>query len=305
MLIPPGFTQQSVMTTLGRMAYYTTARSPAPVFPNPDTSETAPAPAGLVFLHGFGGGSSAYEWSQVYPAFASRFQVLAPDLLGWGRSDHPPRNYTAEDYITTITQFLEQTCSNPVPVVASSLTAAMAVRVAIARPDLFKSLILVAPTGLMDFGSNTMTVINNLAKTPFLDRLLYQFAIATPDGIRSFLEQRQFTRPERVWPELVEAYLTSAQQPGAEYAALSFVRGDLSFDLAAFMPQLQTPTAIIWGQQAQFTSAETGKRLAELNPRAVHAFQVLEGVGLTPHLEQPAVTIALIQRYVSELATLR
>lgn len=24
----------------------------------------------LVFLHGFGGGSSAYKWSKVYPAFA-------------------------------------------------------------------------------------------------------------------------------------------------------------------------------------------------------------------------------------------
>ena len=67
----------------------------------------------IVFLHGFCGGSSAYEWSKVYPAFAAEYRVLAPDLIGCGRSDHPTHSYTAEDCIEIITEFMEQTC--PVP----------------------------------------------------------------------------------------------------------------------------------------------------------------------------------------------
>jgi pimeloyl-ACP methyl ester carboxylesterase len=256
----------------------------------------------LVFLHGFGGGSSAYEWSKVYPAFATEYRVLAPDLIGWGRSEHPERNYQINDYINTIIEFLEKTCTEPTPVVASSLTAAFTIRAAIARPDLFKSLILTTPAGLSDFGEDyTRSFFAQLIKTPVLDRILYSTGVATSGGIRSFLENRQFAQSSRVYQEIVDAYLESAQQPNAEYAALSFVRGDLCFDLSLYIPQLTTPTAIIWGQKSEFTGPEIGKRLADLNPQAIRVFQPLEDVGLTPQLELPAVTIGLIRRYLKLL----
>lgn len=299
MLIPPGFCQRSIMTKLGNMAYYTAETA----FWLPERDSNLPPLPTLVFLHGFGGGSSAYEWSKVYPAFAVEYRVLAPDLIGWGRSEHPARSYQVMDYITTITEFLEQTCGEPVPVVASSLTAAIVIRAAIARPDLFKSLILTTPAGLSDFGEDyTRSFFAQLISTPILDRLLYSVGIANPAGIRSFLEERQFAHPERVYAEIVEAYLESAQQPNAEYAALSFVRGDLCFDLSLYINQLTTPTAMIWGRQSQFTSPTIGQRLAAMNPKAIRALEILEDVGLTPQLELPAVTIGLIRRFLTQLS---
>lgn len=298
MIEPNGFKQHSLVTSLGRMVYYTAEDMP---WRGTDTAETKELPT-LVFLHGFGGGSSAYEWSKVYPAFATEYRILAPDLIGWGRSEHPERNYNIDDYITTIIEFLEGTCTEPVPVVASSLTAAFIIRTAIARPDLFKSLILTTPAGLSDFGEDyTRSFFAQVVSTPILDRILYSTGIATSGGIRSFLENRQFARPSRVYEEIVDAYLESAQQPNAEYAALSFVRGDLCFDLSLYISQLTTPTAIIWGQKSEFTGPEIGKRLAEINPQAIQVFQTLDDVGLTPQLELPAVTIGLIRRYLKWL----
>ncbi|MDX2096307.1 MAG: alpha/beta hydrolase [Leptolyngbyaceae cyanobacterium bins.59] len=293
MFLPPGFCQHSIQTSLGTMAYYTADTAPWP--------QTAGKPT-LVFLHGFGGGSSAYEWSRVYPAFASEYRVLAPDLIGWGRSAHPERNYKPEDYLTTIREFLEQTCEGPVPVVASSLTAALVLRVAIEHPHLFQCLILTTPAGLSDFGENyTRSLFAQFISIPVLDRLFYSNLVATNVGIQSFLTQRQFANPDRVDSEIALAYLESAQQPNAEYAALSFVRGDLCFDLSLYVSQLTTPTAILWGERSQFTGPEIGRRLAELNPQAIRSFIPLEGVGLTPQLELPAVTIGLIRRYLSTL----
>ncbi len=295
MIEPNGFKQHSVVTSLGRMVYYTAEELP---WWGTDATEPKELPT-LVFLHGFGGGSSAYEWSKVYPAFATEYRILAPDLIGWGRSEHPERNYQINDYISTIIEFLEKTCTEPTPVVASSLTAAFTIRAAIARPDLFKSLILTTPAGLSDFGEDyTRSFFAQLIKTPVLDRILYSTGVATSGGIRSFLENRQFAQSSRVYQEIVDAYLESAQQPNAEYAALSFVRGDLCFDLSLYVPQLTTPTAIIWGQKSEFTGPEIGKRLADLNPQAIRVFQPLEDVGLTPQLELPAVTIGLIRRYL-------
>jgi len=298
MIEPNGFRQHSLVTTLGRMVYYTAEETPWQGTDSTEPEERKP----LAFFHGFGGGSSAYEWSKVYPAFATDYRILAPDLIGWGRSEHPERNYQIDDYITTILEFLEQTCTEATPVIASSLTAAFIIRAAIARPELFKCLILTTPAGLSDFGQDyRRSFFAQVVSTPVVDRILYSTGIATSGGIRSFLENRQFARADRVYQEIVDAYLASAQQPNAEYAALSFVRGDLCFDLSLYIPQLTTPTAIIWGQKSQFTGPEIGKRLADLNPQAIRVFQTLEDVGLTPQLELPAVTIGLIRRYLNLL----
>ncbi|MUG98405.1 alpha/beta fold hydrolase [Scytonema sp. UIC 10036] len=290
---PLGFEQRSTMTSLGIMIYYTNEGKP---WEDNTEKET------LVFLHGFGGGSSAYEWSKVYPAFASEYRIIAPDLIGWGRSEHPAQSYRIENYLDTIWEFLQKTCDRAVTVIASSLTAAFTIRVAIAHPELFKSLILTTPAGLADFGEDySRSIFAQIVSIPIVDTLLYNTGIATSGGIRSFLERRQFAQPNRIYEEIVNAYLESAQQPNAEYAALSFVRGDLSFDLSLYIQQLTTPTAIIWGRKSEFTGPEIGRRFAQMNPKAIRVFQQIDDVGLTPQLELPAVTIGLIRKFLPVL----
>lgn len=306
MFIPPGFGQRSVITKLGRVVYYTAETTPWIDATSDSASDavssassSSPEPPTLVFLHGFGGGSSAYEWSRVYPAFAAEYRIIAPDLIGWGRSNHPVFDYRPEDYIMTIVDFIEQTCQGPTTVIASALTAAFTIRAAIVRPDLFKSLILTTAAGLEEFGkSYRQSFAAQAVKLPGLDRLFYAAGVANGFGIRSFLEQRQFARADRIDAEIVEAYLQSAQQPRAEYAALAFVRGDLCFDLSQSIKQLAVPTAMIWGKASEYTSPEIGRRLAALNPEFIRIFYHLNDVGFTPQLELPAVTIGLIRKFL-------
>jgi pimeloyl-ACP methyl ester carboxylesterase len=295
MLIAPGFEQRSLVIDGGTMAY---------VAPKPEFWPKARYPdQTLVFLHGFGGGSSAFEWSKVYPAFATDYRVLAPDLPGWGRSDHPAQNYQVSDYVVAIAQFLQKLAPDGAWVVASALTAAMTVRVALEYPDLIQRLVLVTPAGLSDFRQGfRQGFLPQLLRLPFLDGAVYWGAIATSTGIKAFLTQRQFSDTDRITEEMVKAYLQSATQPNAEYAALSFVRGDLCFDLAEWLPRLTVPTVILWGEQAQFTEVELGQRLATLNPLAIKDFIPIPGVGLTPHLEQPGIAIAYLTQEIARLA---
>ncbi|MGG6242452.1 alpha/beta fold hydrolase [Nodosilinea sp. AN01ver1] len=299
MFVPPGFVSRTITTEYGRMVYYTSQGEPWATSEQADERET------LVFLHGFGGGSSAYEWSKVYPAFAADYRILAPDLIGWGRSDHPAQDYQVEDYIAIIIEFLEETCSGPTTVIASALTAAFTVRAAIQQPELFKSLIVTTLAGLAEFGQDYrrsgFAQFAQFASLPVLNQLLYNAGVANSFGIRGYLEQRQFAHPERVYPEIVEAYLQSAQQDNAEYAALSFVRGDLCFDLSQYITQLTVPTAIIWGRGSEFTGPEIGRRLKEMNPQAIRIFYQLDDVGFTPQLELPGVTVGLIRKFLPQL----
>jgi pimeloyl-ACP methyl ester carboxylesterase len=286
---PLGFGQKVVNTSLGAMVYYTQTREPWLI------SDTAHLPE-LVFLHNFGGGASAYEWSKLYPAFASDYRILAPDLIGWGASAHPARDYQISDYLTTIAEFIQKACQPPVVVVASSLTAALTIRLAIQKPELFKALYLVTPSGFDDFGQGVgrrlpLQVIN----TPILDSLIYALGAENEISVRNFLQRFLFAKPERVSEEMVQAYLTSAQQPNAKYAALAFLRGDLYFDLSLYIPQLSTPTLFLWGEESQFTSVKLGQRLAALNPRAIQ-IQTIPQAGVLAHLEMPEVVMGILKR---------
>lgn len=288
---PPGFGEKVINTSLGAMVYYTQTTAP---WLNADSEDLPP----LLFLHNFGGGASAYEWSKVYPAFAPTHRVLAPDLIGWGASAHPVRNYQISDYLTTINEFIRQTCRQPVTVVASSLTAAFTIRLAISYPDLFQSLFLVCPSGFDDFGQGSgrrlpLPIINS----PLLDNFIYTLGAENEIAVRNFLQNFLFAKPQRVSREIVDAYLTSAQQPDAKFSALAFLRGDLYFDLSLYIQQLQIPTVMFWGDAAQFTSIKLGRRLASLNTAAIGDFYAIAQTGVLPHLETPEVIIGLLQRY--------
>ncbi len=286
--LPFGFQAQALITPLGKLIYYTT-------YPEIWGIPTGQHP--LLFLHSLGGGSSHAEWAGVYPAFASRYPVYVPDLIGWGASDHPAQDYQAQDYWQMLETLIE-TIGAPVAVIASSLTAGLVIRLAIQRPELFSGLCLVGPTGFSDFGNDYgQGPAAKLAGMPGLDRAIYGLGAGNVWAVRNFLEQFIFAQPERLTEATVAAYLDSAQQPGAEYAALASLRGDLCFDLSRYISQLTVPTVLLWGEGAKFNSLEIGKRLAALNPQAIRGFYTIPSTGVLPHLELPATVIAQIEAH--------
>ncbi|MGK7888980.1 MAG: alpha/beta fold hydrolase [Leptolyngbyaceae cyanobacterium] len=293
---PPGFEPQTIDTTLGQMVSYSPSGPPWQHWQPKGNRDDRPL---LVFLHSMGGGSSAYEWSKVYPAFATDYRVIAPDLIGWGDSAHPPRDYSAEDYITIITELLDS-LGDRATVVATSLSAAFAIRVAIAQPHLVQSLFLVCPSGYDDFGRSYRSgVAAQLAGTPGVDRVIYTLGAANDLAVRNFLQQFLFAQPDRITDEMVAAYTASAQQPNAEYSALAALKGALFFDLTRYLDQLTTPTAFIWGQSSRFKSPEFGQRLAALNPKAVKWFEAIANTGVLPHLECPAIVTGILRAWLN------
>jgi pimeloyl-ACP methyl ester carboxylesterase len=290
---PLGFIQQALATELGVMAYYTPGGQPW-------TSETETTRPPLVFLHSLGGGSSAFEWSKVYAAFSSTHRVIAPDLVGWGQSTHPTRAYSVDDYFYLITHLLESLTQPPALVVATSLTAGVVLRLATMRPELFKGLFLVSPSGNSDFGRDYKTSLPALlASTPGVDRLLYQVGAANELAVRSFLSTFLFADPRRITPDTVQGYLACTQQPNAEYSALASLNGEISFDLSRYIGQLKTPTTFLLGAGSRFSAPAMVKRLASLNPDAINPVIEIPHSGVLPHVEHPAVVMGLLRQFLA------
>ncbi|MEM8604950.1 MAG: alpha/beta hydrolase [Cyanobacteria bacterium P01_H01_bin.121] len=291
---PPGFTQRRIPSALGEMAYYTNAGFETPA----DVSEQPT----LIFLHSLGGGSSAYEWSKVYPAFADHYRVIAPDLVGWGSSAHPEWDYQIEDYLVMLQDLLRETQATHAIAIASSLTGGLVLKLASEKPDLFKGLFLVAPSGYSDFDQDyRKTFSAQLAGTPLLDKVLYQVGAANELAIYNFMQQFLFANRDRITREMVLAYLASAQQPNAEFAALASLKGNICFDLGPVAANLEVPTTLLWGEKAQFTRFAVGEKLVQQNPYAIKSLEQVPDSGVLPHLELPAVVINLLWRYLNQI----
>jgi len=58
----------------------------------------------LLLLHGLG--ASADRWENVIPFFAKKFRVIVPDLIGFGYSDKPMVDYTADYFAEFVSKFV-------------------------------------------------------------------------------------------------------------------------------------------------------------------------------------------------------
>ena len=97
----------------------------------------------LIFIHGIGAGASSFMWRKNFDVLARDFRVYALDLLGFGFSEKPATApYSADLYVELITDFIREVSGFPANVVATSLGAAYAIRVADEHPELIRSMVL-------------------------------------------------------------------------------------------------------------------------------------------------------------------
>ena len=101
----------------------------------------------LVLIHGglFGSLYSLDCWSLNLPAFASRFRVVAFDKLGQGHTGSPAAggDYTFERLLEHALGLLERLDLGPMHLVGHSMGALLAAQIALARPELARTLVLV------------------------------------------------------------------------------------------------------------------------------------------------------------------
>src|ERR687895_2389249 len=87
----------------------------------------------IVLVHGIT--SSSATWERVMPALAERHTVIAPDLLGHGRSAKPRGDYSLGAYASGIRDLLAVLGIERVTVVGHSLGGGIAMQFAYQFPE--------------------------------------------------------------------------------------------------------------------------------------------------------------------------
>lgn len=233
----------------------------------------------LVLLHGVNAAASSGEWRAVFDRLGEEYHVVAPDLPGFGNSDRPPLRYSATLYEDFVADFLAE--FDEPTVVASSLVGAYVAAVADGL-DLDR-LALVCPTTRAGPADPTPW-LRELVRLPLVGETAFNIVTSRP-AIRYFNADHGYAHPDEVDEEWEAFEWRTAHQPNARFAPASFLAGYLNseMDLATVLGDLDVPTTICWGREADLSTVADGTELAEAAERELVVF---DDAKLLPHVER-------------------
>src|SRR5271154_1785777 len=114
----------------------------------------------ILLIHGIGDNSPPWDTVQAKPA--QRFTVIAPDLLGHGKSDKPRADYSVAAYANGMRDLLSVLEIERVTVVGHSLGGGVGMQFAYQFPHLVERLILVSAGGV----TKDVNIVLRLASLP-------------------------------------------------------------------------------------------------------------------------------------------
>jgi pimeloyl-ACP methyl ester carboxylesterase len=194
----------------------------------------------LLLVHGLGG--SAANWLALAPLLLPGRRLIVPDLPGHGGSDPLPAAASLTAYADSLAALLD----GPTAVVGHSLGGAIALRLAIRRPELLSALVLAGAAGISS-GSRRARyglTITGLLK-PGRKIAPHRARVARSGALKTLVFGRWgASDPPALPPEMAEAFLSGpARHTDTVSAAKALVRDDPRPDL----DRVRCPVLLLWG----------------------------------------------------------
>jgi pimeloyl-ACP methyl ester carboxylesterase len=198
----------------------------------------------VLLVHGLGG--AAGNWVALAPLLLPGRRLLVPELPGHGGSSPLPAAPSLTAFADRLALLLERERATPAAIVGHSLGGAIALRLAIRRPETVRAVVLAGAAGI---SSTTRAARYALTITGILKP---GRRIAPHRGrvVRSaFLRRLVFghwgaSDPPALSAEVVEAFLAGpGRHTDTVSAAKALVRDDLRLDL----DRVACPALVLWG----------------------------------------------------------
>lgn len=253
----------------------------------------------MILIHGLG--DEADTWRHVFVRLAQHRRVIALDLPGFGRSDRPQRAYTLAFFAQTVAALMAALGMERSVLVGSSMGAATAQRLALARPDVVEKLVLIGGCVPAQFGLPPLPMWAFLA--PGLGELGYTSLRKSSDAGYSTLIPYYYqldALPEADRAFLAERVRARVFSDGQRRAFLSALRW-MTIERALRAEQLrrqvihqQTPTLLVWGEQDMIVPSAAAHAMAALLPNA--QVRIIPACGHLPQQERPEELLAILQQ---------
>lgn len=227
----------------------------------------------VIFLHGAGAG--AVTWYPSINTISKNFQVVAPDIVGYGESDKPDAPYNRPYFSKWLKDFLKEFKIPKAHIVGLSQGGAIALQFAIDNPEMVDKLVLVDSAGLgakVSFWPLIGTIWMNCFPSSMANRfnspyLLHKPTNRDPNHIGYSIEVFKSNGGKKAFKQ-------------GRGTAVSKIPEEL-------LKQIENETLIIWGKEDKLFSVEYGEAAAKIIPNA--KLHVIQDAGHLPLMDQPEI----------------
>ncbi len=249
----------------------------------------------MILIHGFA--SSNLVWSKVLLELAAAdFRVIAPDLLGYGYSGKPRElDYTIGSQARMIVGLLKQLGIERAAVVGSSYGGAVAVTIALDKPELVAKLVLV---GAVTNNAPTRYMLMRLFSSPIIGDILSPLLVGSRRLLRARMKRVYDRHAWELDERRVHARHLPLQTRGTHRAIIRTVRRWDAERVSRDAHLITQPTLLLWGDQDREVPLENGERLQERLPNS--RLLVFKECGHLPHEEYPEEFTAIVTEFLRD-----
>jgi pimeloyl-ACP methyl ester carboxylesterase len=252
----------------------------------------------LLLLHGLG--CDHTTWQPVIQALSRRYTVIAPDLLGHGRSDKPRADYSVGGYANGMRDLLTVLGIDKVTVVGHSLGGGVAMQFAYQFPERTERMILVAPGGL---GPEVTAALRAVTLPGFHTAM----GVLTLPGVRHLttaylrgLAASGLSMTRDL--DEVAAIIDSFKDPQARTAIRHVVsavidwRGQIVTMADRAYLTAAMPMCVIWGTDDSVIPVRHAGNAAEMAPGCT--VEVIGNAGHFPHKDHPQRFVKIVNDFI-------
>ncbi|QZT64406.1 alpha/beta fold hydrolase [Mycolicibacterium austroafricanum] len=254
----------------------------------------------ILLIHGIGDNSTT--WSTVQTQLAQRFTVIAPDLLGHGRSDKPRADYSVAAYANGMRDLLSVLDIDDVTVIGHSLGGGVAMQFAYQFPQLVNRLILVGAGGVtkdvnialrlasLPMGSEALALL----RLPLVLPALQVLGRVSGTVLGSTGVGRDIPDMLRILADLPEPTASSAF--ARTLRAVVDWRGQVVTMLDRCYLTQSVPVQLVWGGRDAVIPVSHGEMAHAAMPGS--RLEVFEGSGHFPFHDDPDRFVEVVEKFI-------
>ena len=205
-------------------------------------------------------GSNAYGWYRTIPWLSTRYEVIAFDNRGTGRSDVPAGAYSIAQMAADAAAVLDAAGRDRVHVVGASLGGMIAQRVTLAYPQQVRSLVLICTTpGGPHAARASDDVLNAMVQGGEDPSTIYR-----RNAWFLYGADTRTNHPERIEEDLVYR----GKIPTSPAGYFGQLQAAMSHDTWDELSSISSPTLVVHGDADLLVPTDNGRLLAQRIPGA-------------------------------------